>query len=131
MGAALFLQRDAPARALLPALSAEQVLTQTQERAVRFFWEQSNADTGLTNDRANNATGSKPVNSNYTVASIASTGYALAALPLAVEHKWRGRQEAYDRALVTLRFVRDKMTNEHGWYYHFIDPRDRAARVEL
>lgn len=114
-------QRDAPASAPLPSLTAEQVLTQTQERACRFFWEQSNADTGLTNDRANNGTGAKPAESNYKVASIAATGYALAALPLAVEHKWRSRDEAYNRALVTLRFVRDKMHSEHGWYYHFID----------
>jgi hypothetical protein len=107
----------------VPALNDDQLLDEVQHRAFRFFWEKSDPQTGLTNDRAKN-TGED----DYTVASTASTGYALAALPIAVERKWITRQEAYDRALLTLRFVHDKMPNTHGWYYHFIDKRT-GARV--
>jgi hypothetical protein len=112
----------------LPKLTDTQLLDEVQHRAFRFFWEKSDPNTGLTNDRAKNRG-----EDDYTVASTASTGYALAALPIAVERKWIGRQAAYDRALLTLRFVHDKLPNVHGWYYHFLDKRtgERAWKCEL
>ncbi|HZP84102.1 MAG TPA: glucoamylase family protein [Chthonomonadaceae bacterium] len=110
-------------------LTDEQLLTEVQRRAFRFFWEQSDPKTGLTNDRAKNFT----EKDDQTVASIASTGYALTALPVAVEHRWIERQAAYDRALRTLRFVHDKLPNVHGWHYHFVDKRtgERVWKCEL
>jgi hypothetical protein len=112
-----------------PALSDEALLTEVQRRAFRFFWEQSDAETGLTNDRARNI----GPDSGDTVASVASTGYALAALPVAVEHKWVTRDRAYRRAEKTLRFLRDRMPNQHGWYFHFVDKRtgERVWKCEL
>jgi hypothetical protein len=86
-------------------------------RAVAFFWEQSHEKTGLTKDRARND-GSKDT---YTVCSIAATGYALAALPIAVERKWRSKSEAQARALLTLRFVSERLDGTHGFFYHFVD----------
>src|SRR5260370_31698242 len=38
------------------------------------------------------------------------------------------RGEARRRALVTLRFLSERMPQEHGWYYHFVDMRT-GARV--
>src|SRR5579884_193396 len=113
----------------LPKLSTDQLLTEVQKRAFRFFWEKSDPATGLTNDRARNV----GPDDTYTVASIASTGYALAALPVAVEHGWVSRQDAYDRALLTLRFIHDKLPSVHGLYYHFIDKRtgERVWNCEL
>ena len=108
----------------LPFLRADALLTEVQKRAFRFFWEQSDGVTGLTNDRASNKSDGK----EFTVASIASTGYALASLPIAVQQGWIERTAAYDRALLTLRYVHDKLPNEHGWYYHFID-RHTGQRV--
>ena len=107
-----------------PTLSDEALLTEVQRRAFCFFWEKSDPDTGLTNDRAHNLGGED----DYTVASIASTGYALASLPVAVEHQWITREAAYRRALLTLRFLTLKLPCEHGWYYHFID-RHTGERV--
>lgn len=100
-----------------PPLSDSQLLTEIQRRAFRFFWEQSDPVTGLTNDRAKNYESKDEI----TVASIASTGYALCSLPIAVQHHWIERKAAYDRVLLTLRYVKDRLPNEHGWYYHFID----------
>ena len=115
-----YAQRQAP-----PApLSDTALLTEVQKRAVRFFWEKSDVTTGLTNDRARN----RGEEDTYTVASVASTGYALAALPIAVEHHWLSREQAYARALQTLRFLHDTMPSEHGWFYHFID-RHTGQRV--
>jgi hypothetical protein len=98
-------------------LSDSELLTEIERRAYLFFWEQSDRLTGLTKDRAHNV--GDP--DTYTVASTASTGYALASLPIAVEHGWVDRDRAYDRALLTLQFVHDRMPAQHGWYYHFID----------
>src|SRR5579862_3081916 len=98
-------------------LTDAELLTEIERRACLFFWEQSDPTTGLTKDRAHNVGGPD----TYTVASTASTGYALAALPIAVEHHWMDKDRAYARALLTLTFIHDKMVPEHGWYYHFID----------
>lgn len=111
------------------AMTDDQLLTEVQKRAFRFFWEQSDPKTGLTKDRAKNV--GDP--DNYIVASTASTGYALAALPIAVTHGWIDKQAAYDRALTTLRFIHDKLPAVHGWYYHFLDWRtgEREWKCEL
>ncbi len=102
--------------------SDKQLLEEVQRRAVRFFWEKADPTTGLVNDRAQNFG-----EDNETVASIASTGYGLAALPIAVEHGWLGRSEAAARARTTLRFLLT-MPNEHGWLIHFVD-RHTGQRV--
>lgn len=126
----IFLNPAAHAAApqTLPKMTDSALLTEVQRRAFRFFWEKSDPTTGLTNDRAKNRG-----EDDYTVASVASTGYALAALPIAVEHRWVEKDKAYLRALTTLRFLHDKMPSEHGWFYHFIDKRtgERAWNCEL
>jgi len=96
-----------------------------QRRAFDFFWNESDSKTGLTKDRARNLPGRADT---YTVASTAATGYALAALPVGVSHGWVSRKVAYARALITLRFVQDKMENHHGFYFHFVD-KATGARV--
>ena len=109
----------APPHAPVPTLET------VQHRAFDFFWDESDLKTGLTKDRARNLTG-KP--DAYTVASTAATGYALAALPVGVSHGWVSRKAAYARALTTLRFVQNKMENQHGFYFHFVD-KATGARV--
>ena len=96
-----------------------------QHRAFDFFWNESDAKTGLTKDRARNLGGKADT---YTVASMASTGYALASIPIGVSHGWVSNKLAYARALMTLRFVSGKIDNQHGFYYHFVD-KTTGARV--
>jgi hypothetical protein len=129
-GFAVSATRPAPAEAKVLQESAPR-LEIVQRRAFDFFWHESHPQTGLTKDREKNNTG--PDAGKATVASIASTGYALAALPIGVEHGWVSKQEAYERALVTLRFVHDKLPQVHGFYYHFIDWRtgERVWNSEL
>lgn len=91
-----------------------------QRRAFDFLWNESDAQTGLTSDRARNVDSSAGTN---TVASTASTGYALAALPIGVAHGWITNRQGYNRARLTLRFVHDKLPAVHGFYYHFVDRR--------
>jgi hypothetical protein len=91
------------------------LLDEIQQRAVLFFWEQADPNTGLVNDRAGNF-----AEDNYTVASIATTGYGLAALPIGVERGWLGSTVAAERARITLRFLLG-MPHQHGWMVHFVD----------
>jgi hypothetical protein len=97
--------------------SDRQLLEDVARRAARFFWEKADPGTGLVNDRANNFGADEE-----TVASIASTGYGLAALPIAVENGWLNRNEAADRARTTLGFLLT-MPHQHGWLVHFVDRR--------
>jgi len=91
------------------------LLLEIQRRACNFFWQKADPNTGLINDRAKNKGSDE-----YDVASIASTGYGLAALPIAVRRGWQTHQAAYDRALQTLRFLRHEIPHQRGWYFHFI-----------
>lgn len=111
------------------SLEGVKLLAEVEKRAFRFFWEKSDPRTGLCNDRAHNLGGED----DYTVASIASTGYALASLPIAAQHGWVDKQAAYERALLTLRFLNARMPREHGWFFHFVDKRtgERVWNSEL
>ncbi len=111
-----------------PALVAPEFVELCQRRALDFFWREADTETGLIKDRAGNFT-----TDGYNVSSIASTGFGLAALAIGVEHGWITREQAHGRALVTLRFFRDKMDQQHGWFYHFVDMRSgkRAWNSEV
>lgn len=105
----------------VPPLSDAGLLEEAQHRAFLFFVEKSDATTGLTQDRAD-----KNGNDHFDMASIAATGYALAALPVGVEHGWMTRSAAQARALATLRFLGNQLPNEHGFFYHFINKQTGA-----
>jgi hypothetical protein len=105
------------------SLTNDEILSQIQMRAAKFFWEKADDVTGLVNDRAKNAG-----EDNYDVASIASTGYALSALPISVQHGWTSNQDAHDRALKTLRYIYNQLPHQNGWFFHFVDKR-KGTRV--
>jgi hypothetical protein len=73
-------------------------------------------------------------------ASIAATGFALAAYPVGVERKLLSRAAAVERTLATLRFFANSpqgpepdATGYQGFYYHFLDMQTgrRAWQCEL
>lgn len=99
-----------------------------QRGAFEFFWNETHPDTGLTKDRAGNFK-----DDDYHVASVAATGFSLAALAVGSENGWIARDKAIERALKTLRFVQDRMVHHHGWLYHFVDWRtgERAWKCEV
>lgn len=98
--------------------SADAIIDNTAHRAFLFFWNESHPETGLTKDRAHSLIAAGP--DSYIVASTASTGYALASLPIAVQHQWVNRAEAEKRARLTLHFLNTRLPHEHGFFYHFI-----------
>lgn len=119
---------DAPRKRLADAPRAkltkrdDALLEDLSRRSFRFFWEQSDAKTGLTLDRARADGSPYPKDSSsYNVASIASTGFALTGLCIAAGRGWVERDEARERAKITLDFFANRAENVRGWFYHFVD----------
>lgn len=127
-------QRSAPSSApVARELTGPEVafLDSLQRLTFDWFWELTDARTGLTPDRS----------PSESFASIAATGFALTAYPIGVERGWITREQAQRRTVDTLRFLWTAPQNEsesgaigtHGFFYHFLDPRTglRFDKVEL
>jgi len=101
-----------------PKTEVDEVVIEDLKASFNFFWETQNHDTksmgcGLAPDRVEVITGR--VKSS---ASIASVGYALAAIPIGVSHEWISKEEGYKRALESLTSL-EKLDRVMGFYYHF------------
>ena len=99
--------------------SAQQLWETTAHKAFAFFWNETSPATGLTKDRARSLLDGGP--DPYSIASIAATGYMLAALAIGVERGWIDRSAASARARTTLHFLEAQMPHQHGFFYHFVD----------
>jgi hypothetical protein len=103
------------------------LLTEIQQRAVLFFLDHSDPNSGLTRDRA-------PTNGvrGFAASSIAATGFALTAWCIADARGWLIDGEALRRIRETVRFVLNHHAHERGWFYHFVDPQtgERAWKSE-
>src|SRR5262249_2185546 len=98
----------------------EAFIEDLSRRAFRYFWEQADPGTGLVLDRSK-TDGSPSDEAHRRIASIASTGFGLTALCAAAERRWVAPAGARQRVLATLRFFAERATNEHGWFYHWMD----------
>lgn len=106
---------------LSPAPSADfdPFLNDLSHRAFRYFWEQSHPETGFTLDRANNT---KDEPREQYVSSIAATGFALSAYAVGTQRKWVRREDALEKARMTLRAIEARPNKRHrGWFFHFVD----------
>ncbi|MFM9872693.1 MAG: glucoamylase family protein [Fimbriimonadaceae bacterium] len=101
-------------------LRDQALVADLSKRSVMYFWEQSDPTTGLTRDRAPIAK-NDPAPRNATIASIAATGYALAAYPIGVDYGYLDKAKAKDRTIKTLNFVLNNLQGNKGWYFHFVD----------
>ena len=100
--------------------NVETVLLEELEGGFKFFWETANTKEGssgygLIPDRFNTYT-----NAPGSVASIASIGYGLSAIPIGIEYGWITKEEGYDRALKSLTTLWNMKTT-HGFYYHMVN----------
>ncbi len=93
----------------------EEFLDLVQKKAFEFFWYEANTENGLIKDRANNFGPD-----NYKISSIASVGFGLTAICIAEKRGWLKHEEAYSRVLTTLKFFKEKMKREYGFFYHFV-----------
>ena len=105
-------------------------LEKLQRESFGYFLHETNPANGLVIDKTAPA----------WPASIAATGMALAAYPVAVERGFMARAAAVERTLATLRFFWNSpqgpepdATGHHGFYYHFLDMQTgrRAWQCEL
>ncbi len=106
-------------------------LDDLEHRTFRWFWEKTDPRTGLVPDR-------EPTPS---FSSVAAVGFGLAAYPIGAERGWVTREEARERVLTTLRFLRDAPSGDaaagvagmRGFFYHFLDMETgrRFEKVEL
>ena len=120
----------APNRVLPPArvtarLPDDALLDLIQRRAFAYFVEAVNPDNGLVLDRADNR---RPVALDYCPATIAGTGFGLAAWCVGAERGWMPRRAARDLVVRTFRFFLERMFQKRGFFYHFVDART-GARV--
>ena len=127
--AALVLAGGCAAQQPRPGLAAsdDALLEDLARRSFQFFWQNADPRTGLVRDRAR--TDGTPVTSDARdVASIAATGFGLSGLCVAAEASFVPRHAAIARARTTLSFLAERMPQERGWFYHFVDMRT-GARV--
>jgi hypothetical protein len=95
----------------------EKLLDDLEQRSIAYFVECADPITGLMPDRA------AADGPGKDVASIASVGFGLTALCIGDERGWIKHEDAYNRALRVLRFLREKAPQEHGHFYHFLNMR--------
>ncbi len=104
----------------LPSLAPadDALLEDICKASAQFFFEQSHPDTGLTKDRS-----AADGRDARDVASLAATGFGLTALCIAEKRGWADSQKIREQVRVTLRFMYTKISNEHGFFYHFLNMR--------
>jgi lysophospholipase L1-like esterase len=115
-----------------PAVSADEAFLDTLEhRTFRWFWETTDATTGLTPDRW----------PTRTFSSVAAIGFGLTANGIGAEREYVPRDSAAARTLSALRYLwrapqgtdQVGMTGYKGFFYHFLE-QDTGVRfrdVEL
>jgi hypothetical protein len=109
------------------------LLEDLSKRSFLFFWEQADATTGIVRDRSATDGGPSANESAREIGSIAAVGFGLTGMCIAAERGWLPREQVIERTRRTLQFFAARMTQEHGWFYHFINLRSGARewRSEL
>jgi hypothetical protein len=102
-------------------------LDDLQHRSFQYFWEQADPNTGLVPDRAR--TDNSLLDENHrNLGSIAATGFGLTALCIGAEHGWITAEQARERTRITLHFFANQATQQHGWFYHWLDTKSGERR---
>lgn len=101
------------------ALKGWNFIDDNSKRAFNYFIERSNPVTGFTKDRSKNFTAQDSPDNQ--IASIASTGFALAAYGIGAHRGWIPKSQAIELSRKTLRSCIDIAQKHRGWHYHFIN----------
>ena len=92
-------------------------------RGCLYFFEQADPVSGQVLDRAANKVSSGDFDKDRRIASIAATGFGLAALCVADKRKYFPAAQIKTRVQSTLQFHLNKMPHQHGFLFHFNDVR--------
>lgn len=92
------------------------VIKEEHQLSFNYLWEAANTNKnsngyGLVRDR---------YPGNPSLSSIAAVGFALAAIPAAVENEWITYEEGEERVLGTLNTLL-KLERTNGFYFHFLN----------
>jgi hypothetical protein len=98
-------------------LTADELLEEIVSRAFLFFWIEAGPRTGLIRDRALADGGPD----RRRIASIAATGFGLAALCIGHQRGYLPARRIRARVVTTLNFVLNHVEQVNGFFYHFID----------
>jgi hypothetical protein len=98
-------------------LSDAALLEEIISRSFRYFWNEASPRTGLVRDRALADGGPDP----RRMASIAATGFGLAALCIGHQRRYLPSKDIHARVIETLNFLLNHAEQVNGFYYHFID----------
>ena len=118
LGILILCSSPVPVTAYDPTHEEIALLQKIQKDTFQYFVRLSDKTTGLTKDS------SQP----GSPASIAATGFSLAAFAIAGERGWVEKEYARDYIHKTLKTVLEKAAHKNGFFYHFIDTRS-AKRV--
>ena len=94
----------------------EALLDELEKAACLYFWEQSNPSTGLVKDRS-----TPDEFDDYTIASIAATGFGLSALCIADKRGFIPSSAVVSRVRAALKFLARELYNQRGFFFHFVD----------
>lgn len=113
------------------AYRSDPFLGELESRTFDYFWRTTDVKNGLTPDRS----------PSPSFSSIAAVGFALTAYPVGVAEGYVSREQAADRAFMTLKSLYELpqgpgdtgVSGYKGFFYHFLDMQRgrRFARVEL
>jgi hypothetical protein len=107
------------AAAANPFANNDQILDYIQQTDFDFFWYWANPANGLIPDRSE----------SYSGCSIASVGFGLTAIGIAIDHGWITRSQGVARVTTTLNtFLNGPQgpgvtgtIGYNGWFYHYLD----------
>ena len=123
---------DSPIVGATPLAALPDVyIDDTARRAFDFFWKEANPSNGLVKDRSTETSAS----------SLASVGFGLSAITVAIDRGWITRAQGVERTLATLNFfatcpqsdASSGVCGYRGFFYHFLDMQTgrRAGTTEL
>lgn len=98
-------------------LKVQEILALEEKLSFDFFWNevsQTEEGYGLIIDNTKNT----------TVASIASVGFGLSGIPIAVENHWITKEEGKIRAIKTLNTFLKHVEQKEGFFIHFVRMED-------
>ena len=92
-------------------VSDDELLTIVQERTFRYFWDYAHPVSGLARERLGSG----------DIVTAGGSGFGVMAFPVAVERGFVTRDDALERLLTIVDFLRFKAERFHGAFPHWLD----------
>ncbi|MBF0198226.1 MAG: hypothetical protein HQL32_10970, partial [Planctomycetes bacterium] len=92
-----------------------------QKASFEYFWSYAHPNSGLIREGTLHGTDTQHTNWLWRLCTVGATGMAFFNYAVGVEREWISREEASERVLSTLRFLKNKSTRYHGAWPHWID----------